>query len=93
MLNVQWAVFSAMDSFFSNIHNEEVQQYIRIETGEGVSQLDQRFLTATGKVLIYGQERIFFFFLAATMLLLFPKHAKELFKVHVTHYVPGLWFP
>jgi hypothetical protein len=22
-----------------------------------VSQLDQRFLTATGKVLIYGQER------------------------------------
>ena len=46
-----------MGSFFSNIHNEEVQQYIRIETEEGVSQLDQRCLTATGKVLIYGQER------------------------------------
>jgi uncharacterized protein YehS (DUF1456 family) len=46
-----------VSSFFSNIHDEEVQQYIRIETEEGVSQLDQQFLTATRKVLIYGQER------------------------------------
>jgi hypothetical protein len=51
-----------VSSFFSNIHDEEVQQYIRIETEEGVSQLDQPFLTVTGKVLIYGQERKQFVF-------------------------------
>jgi hypothetical protein len=33
-----------VSSLFSHIHDEEVQQYIGIETEEGVNQLDQRFL-------------------------------------------------